>query len=138
MPTDLAHSRTRAATATKRLPQLQAEANRALGITRRLGRRLMYELKQLERQDIAADQEIGWSGLPGKYFVEQVKTYRELLAMLLFEQRKRQEAKMQPGDAANDEQELIEAFDQLTDEEFSLLLQRRAAMAKDGNAEDGQ
>jgi hypothetical protein len=111
---------------------LEREARRALGITRRMGSRLLYQLRQLDEQEDKAGQVRGAAGLPSKEWGAQLSLYADLLTKLLTEQRRMLALKAKAGDIdqADEAEELESAAELLTDDEWARVAARRAA--KDG------
>jgi hypothetical protein len=119
-----------------KLHPLEREARRALGITQRMGRRLLYQLRQLDAAEDKAGQERGAAGLPTRDWAHQMALYADTLTRLLTENRRmlaltkgKAGGELEPGDEA---EELEAAAELLTDDEWERVAARRAM--KDGAA----
>lgn len=112
---------------------LEYEARRALGITRRLGRRLHYEQKEMQREEEKQGRPFGAMGLPNSEWRETYREYMKGLVPLLSEHRRYLDIKLsQPAeviDITDESEALMGAVSLLTDEELRTALERRNTKA---------
>lgn len=135
--------------------RVHRETGRAISITRRLGQRLVFVLRQLELRDgeaaallrgatpaeakgakITGPEDIGASGMPTGDWIEAYKEYNKALLGYLSERRRfalaMKGAKGEAADNASDSEAIITALMLATPEEREEAERRLLAQAKPG------
>lgn len=111
---------------------LEREARRALGITRHLGYRLKYQLREMAKAEEAAGMEEGAMGLPKDDWRCQFETYMKGLTSLIQENRRFLQMQLDQKLEQNEQEEseeLMSAVSLLTEEELRIALERRQKMS---------
>lgn len=115
-----------------KLHPLEREARRALSIARRIGSRVLVQLRQLEAGEERDKIAVGTTPLT-KDVCRQIELYRDTLIPLMVENRRflaLKRGKPDEVDQADESEELIAAVEVMTDDEVAEAMRRRAA--KDG------
>jgi hypothetical protein len=148
VPTELAPGRYRPTPPTRRATPLERAAARSISIAGRLGRRLTYQLKQLEAADagnpvtLEGETEprigngvVGSAGLPTRDWLWQYRAHSETVIKLLEEQRRRMVIKTLPDAVSmvDDERAFAEVVKLLSAQELAEELAARSSPPKNGD-----